>query len=71
MEYNYSYWISVLAYTMKYYSDTIYIKCVVFGLIGVVWSLLIAKTICSLLAMFIACVLRNELTLDTQELVEE
>ena len=34
MEYNYSYWISVLAYTMKYYSDTIYIKCVVFGLIG-------------------------------------
>jgi len=42
-----------------------------FGLTGAVWSLLIAKTICSLLAMFIACVLRNELTLDTQALVEE
>ena len=41
-----------------------------FGLTGAVWSLLIAKTICSLLAMFIACV-RNELTLDTQALVEE
>ena len=55
---------------MKHYSDTIYIKCVVW-FNRAVWSLLIAKTICSLLAMFIACVLRNELTLDTQELVEE
>ena len=71
MEYNYSYWISVLAYTMKYYSDTIYIKCVVFGLIGVVWSLLITETICSLLAMFIVYMLRHKLTVDTQALVEE
>ncbi|MGX0125742.1 hypothetical protein ACUXA2_001253 [Staphylococcus hominis] len=49
----------------------LFILNALFGLIGVVWSLLITETICSLLAMFIACVLRNELTLDTQALVEE
>lgn len=49
----------------------LFILNALFGLTGAVWSLLIAKTICSLLAMFIACVLRNELTLDTQALVEE
>lgn len=49
----------------------LFILNALFGLTGVIWSLLIAETICSLLAMFIACVLRNELTLDTQELVEE
>ena len=49
----------------------LFILNALFGLTGVVWSLLITETICSLLAMFIACVLRNELTLDTQELVEE
>ena len=49
----------------------LFILNALFGLTGVVWSLLIAETLCSLLAMFIACVLRNELTLDTQELVEE
>lgn len=49
----------------------LFILNALFGLTGVIWSLLIAETICSLLAMFIACVLRNELTLDTQALVEE
>lgn len=49
----------------------LFILNALFGLTGVVWSLLIAETLCSLLAMFIACVLRNELTVDTQVLVEE
>ena len=35
-----------------------------FGLTGVVWSLLVAETICSLLAMFIVYLSRNQLTVD-------
>ena len=49
----------------------LFILNALFGLTGVVWSLLIAETICSLLAMFIVYVLRNKLTVDTQALVEE
>ncbi|MCI2774885.1 MATE family efflux transporter [Staphylococcus petrasii] len=42
-----------------------------FGLPGVVWSLLIAETICALLAMLIVYLLRNQLTVDKQALIEE
>ena len=49
----------------------LFILNALFGLIGVVWSLLIAETICSLLAMFIVYMLRHKLTVDTQALVEE
>ncbi|BFL77755.1 multidrug efflux MATE transporter MepA [Staphylococcus hominis subsp. novobiosepticus] len=49
----------------------LFILNALFGLTGVIWSLLIAETICSLLAMFIVYSLRNKLTLDTQALVEE
>lgn len=49
----------------------LFILNALFGLTGVIWSLLIAETICSLLAMFIVYSLRNKLTVDTQALVEE
>ncbi len=50
----------------------LFILNALFGLIGVVWSLLITETICSLLAMFIVLyMLRHKLTVDTQALVEE
>lgn len=49
----------------------LFILNALFGLTGVVWSLLIAETICSLLAMFIVYMLRHKLTVDTQALVEE
>ncbi|MGW9941711.1 hypothetical protein ACUW95_001464 [Staphylococcus hominis] len=49
----------------------LFILNALFGLIGVVWSLLITETICSLLAMFIVYMLRHKLTVDTQALVEE
>lgn len=42
-----------------------------FGLSGVIWSLLIAETICALLAMLIVYLLRNQLTVDKQALIEE
>ncbi|MCJ1661506.1 MATE family efflux transporter [Staphylococcus sp. NRL 18/288] len=42
-----------------------------FSLPGVVWSLLIAETICALLAMLIVYLLRNQLTVDKQALIEE
>lgn len=42
-----------------------------FGLTGVIWSLLIAETICALLAMLIVYLLRNQLTVDKQSLIEE
>lgn len=41
-----------------------------FGLTGVVWSLLVAETICSLLAMFIVYLSRNQLTVDKSALIE-
>lgn len=41
-----------------------------FGLTGVVWSLLVAETICSLLAMFIVYLSRNQLTVDKSTLIE-
>lgn len=49
----------------------LFILNALFGLTGVVWSLLIAETLCSLLAMFIVYMLRHKLTVDTQALVEE
>lgn len=49
----------------------LFILNALFGLTGVIWSLLIAETICSLLAMFIVYILRHKLTVDTQALVEE
>lgn len=42
----------------------------IFGLAGVIWSLLIAETVCALLAMFIVYALRNRLTVDTASLIE-
>lgn len=41
-----------------------------FGLTGVVWSLLVAETLCSLLAMFIVYVSRHHFTVDTAALLE-
>lgn len=41
-----------------------------FGLTGIVWSLLIAETICALAAMLIVYLLRNRLTVDKAELLE-
>ncbi len=49
----------------------LFILNALFGLTEVVWSLLIAETLCSLLAMFIVYMLRHKLTVDTQVLVEE
>ena len=49
----------------------LFILNALFGLTGAVWSLLIAETLCSLLAMFIVYMLRHKLTVDTQVLVEE
>lgn len=42
-----------------------------FGLTGVVWSLLIAETLCALAAMLIVYLLRNKLTVDKEALLEE
>lgn len=41
-----------------------------FGLTGIVWSLLIAETICALAAMLIIYLLRDRLTVDKAELLE-
>ncbi|AKC75449.1 MATE family multi-antimicrobial extrusion protein [Staphylococcus haemolyticus] len=41
-----------------------------FGLTGVIWSLLIAETVCAFLAMFIVYSLRNRLTVDKASLIE-
>ena len=41
-----------------------------FGLTGVIWSLLIAETVCAFLAMFIVYLLRNRLTVDKASLIE-
>lgn len=41
-----------------------------FGLHGVIWSLLIAETICALAAMLIVYILRDKLTVDKAELLE-
>ncbi|PTG76883.1 MATE family efflux transporter, partial [Staphylococcus chromogenes] len=41
------------------------------GLTGVVWSLLIAETLCALAAMLIVYLLRNKLTVDKEALLEE
>lgn len=41
-----------------------------FGLTGIVWSLLIAETICALAAMLIVYLLRDRLTVDKAELLE-
>lgn len=41
-----------------------------FGLGGVIWSLLIAETVCAFLAMFIVYSLRNRLTVDKATLIE-
>ena len=49
----------------------LFVMNALFGLAGVIWSLLIAETICALLAMLIVYLLRNRLTVDTQALVEE
>lgn len=42
-----------------------------FGLTGVVWSLLIAETLCALAAMLIVYLLRNQLAVDRDELLAE
>lgn len=41
-----------------------------FGLTGIVWSLLIAETICALAALLIVYLLRDRLTVDKAELLE-
>lgn len=41
-----------------------------FGLTGIVWSLLIAEKICALAAMLIVYLLRDRLTVDKAELLE-
>lgn len=41
-----------------------------FGLTGVIWSLLIAETICAIASMLIVYALRDRLTVDTSQLVE-
>ncbi len=40
------------------------------GLTGVIWSLLIAESLCALAAMLIVYLLRDRLTVDTSELIE-
>ncbi|MBO0927710.1 multidrug efflux MATE transporter MepA [Staphylococcus sp. 30400_3112M30941] len=41
-----------------------------FGLTGVIWSVLIAESLCAFAAMLIVYLLRNRLTVDTSELIE-
>ncbi|HDJ2960032.1 TPA: multidrug efflux MATE transporter MepA [Staphylococcus aureus] len=41
-----------------------------FGLAGVIWSFLIAESLCALAAMLIVYLLRDRLTVDTSELIE-
>lgn len=48
----------------------LFIMNALFGLTGVIWSLLIAETICALAAMLIVYLLRHRLTVDTSELIE-
>ncbi len=48
----------------------LFIMNALFGLTGVIWSLLIAESLCALAAMLIVYLLRDRLTVDTSELVE-
>ncbi|EHJ07638.1 multidrug efflux MATE transporter MepA [Staphylococcus simiae] len=48
----------------------LFIMNALFGLTGVIWSLLIAETICALASMLIVYLLRDRLTVDTAELIE-
>ncbi|MCM0345117.1 multidrug efflux MATE transporter MepA [Staphylococcus aureus] len=48
----------------------LFIMNALFGLTGVIWSLLIAESLCAFAAMLIVYLLRNRLTVDTSELVE-
>lgn len=47
----------------------LYILDSLFGLNGVVWSLLVAETLCSLLAMLIVYLSRNQLSVNKEELL--
>lgn len=48
----------------------LFIMNALFGLTGVIWSLLIAESLCAFAAMLIVYLLRNRLTVDTSELIE-
>ncbi len=48
----------------------LFIMNALFGLTGVIWSLLIAESLCALAAMLIVYLLRDRLTVDTSELIE-
>ncbi|PTK05667.1 MATE family efflux transporter, partial [Mammaliicoccus sciuri] len=48
----------------------LFIMNALFGLTGVMWSLLIAESLCALAAMLIVYLLRDRLTVDTSELIE-
>nr|WP_123985921.1 multidrug efflux MATE transporter MepA [Staphylococcus aureus] len=48
----------------------LFIMNALFGLTGVIWSLLIAESLCALAAMLIVYLLRDRLTFDTSELIE-
>ena len=48
----------------------VFIMNALFGLTGVIWSLLIAESLCALAAMLIVYLLRDRLTVDTSELIE-
>lgn len=48
----------------------LFIMNALLGLTGVIWSLLIAETICALASMLIVYLLRDRLTVDTAELIE-
>ncbi|CRL31831.1 multidrug efflux MATE transporter MepA [Staphylococcus aureus] len=48
----------------------LFIMNALFGLTGVIWSLLIAESLCALAAMLIVYLLHDRLTVDTSELIE-
>ncbi|HHQ7183274.1 TPA: multidrug efflux MATE transporter MepA [Staphylococcus aureus] len=48
----------------------LFIMNALFGLTGVIWSLLIAESLCALAAMLIVYLIRDRLTVDTSELIE-
>ncbi len=54
----------------RYHHQLSFIMNALFGLTGVIWSLLIAESLCALAAMLIVDLLRDRLTVDTSELIE-
>ena len=57
-------------YKVQLSFPVLFIMNALFGLTGVIWSLLIAESLCALAAMLIVYLLRDRLTVDTSELIE-